>query len=275
MAARTEVRGHAAAPDAAIDVREIPRRRRLQRALVQPEILEEFLVDPEGVARRFEVTLTEDELALSQRLGHLVFEWDQICGDRRWIDAIDAPEQERARVRVSDSLEHTLEREVRNRLAQEVLEDLPEAIRRAADRFGPEALVRAEPADDEAVSPPARPLRRVMRTIARRVVAELDREFDSFAFHRALTARAAPAPPRVVAPRADEEPQARAANVEAVQDVRIAALRNQVVAAALRGIEEALMRVRPAPVDVPERRAQCAQELAAAAAAAVAARNST
>ena len=104
MAARTEVRGPAAAPDAAIDVRELPRRRRLQRALVQPEILEEFLVDPEGVARRFEVTLNEDEITLAQRLGHLVFEWDQVCGDRSWVDAIDAPEQERTRVRVSDSL---------------------------------------------------------------------------------------------------------------------------------------------------------------------------
>ena len=51
MAARTEVRGPAAAPDAAIDVRELPRRRRLQRALVQPEVLEEFLVDPEGVSQ--------------------------------------------------------------------------------------------------------------------------------------------------------------------------------------------------------------------------------
>src|SRR5690606_11165141 len=156
LAARTEVRGPAAAPDAAIDVRELPRRRRLQRALVQPEILEEFLVDPEGVARRFEVTLNEDEITLAQRLGHLVFEWDQVCGDRSWVDAIDAPEQERTRVRVSDSLERTLEREVRNRIAYEVLEDLPEAIRRAADRFGPEALVRAEPAGDEAVPPQAR-----------------------------------------------------------------------------------------------------------------------
>jgi len=263
MAARTEVRGHAAAPEATIDVREIPRRRRLQRALVQPEILEEFLVDPEGVARRFEVTLTEDELTIAQRLGHLVFEWDQICGDRRWVDAIDAPEQERSRVRVSDSLAHTLEREVRNRLAHEVLEDLPEVIRRAADRFGPDALVRPEPAEEEAVPPSMFPLRRVFRAIARRVTAELDREFDSFVFHRALIARAAPAPMRGVAPRADEEPQPRAVDVEAIQDGRIAALRNQVVAAALRGIEEALLRVRPAPVEASERRAQRAQDLAA------------
>ncbi len=273
MAARTEVRGPAAAPDAAIDVRELPRRRRLQRALVQPEILEEFLVDPEGVARRFEVTLNEDEITLAQRLGHLVFEWDQVCGDRSWVDAIDAPEQERTRVRVSDSLERTLEREVRNRIAYEVLEDLPEAIRRAADRFGPEALVRAEPAGDEAVPPQARPLRRVMRTIARRVTAELDREFDGFMFHRALTTRAAPAA-RAAAARPEDELQPRPAEAEPAQDARIAALRNQVVAAALRGIEEALQRVRPAPVDAPERRAQRAQELAAAAAAAVAARSS-
>lgn len=275
MAARTEVRGQTATPDAAIDVRELPRRRRLQRALVQPEILEEFLVDPEGVARRFEVTLTEDELAQAQRLGHLVFEWDQACGDRRWIDAIDAPEQERARVRVSDSLERTLEREVRNRIAHEILEDLPEAIRRAADRFGAEALVRPEPAADDEIPPQARPLRRVVRTIARRVAAELDREFDSFAFHRALSARAAAAAqPRAVAPRPEDELQARPADADAAQDVRIAALRHHVVAAALRGIEEALQRVRPAPVEAPERRAQRAQELAAAAAVAVAARNS-
>src|SRR5690606_25247905 len=207
MAARTEVRGHAAATtEATIDMREIPRRRRLQRALAQPEILEEFLVDPEGVARRFEVTLTEEELTIAQRLGHLVFEWDQICGDRRWVDAVDAPEQERARVRVSDSLAHTLEREVRNRIARDVFADFPEAIRRAADRFGPEALVRPDPAEEEAVPPSVRPLRRVIRAIARRVVAELDREFDSFVFHRALHTRATPVPSRMVVPRPEEEP---------------------------------------------------------------------
>src|SRR5690606_32052609 len=139
------------------------------------------------------------------------------------------------------------------------------------DRFGAEALVRAEPAGDEAVPQQARPLRRVMRTIARRVTAELDREFDGFMFHRALTARAAPAA-RAAAARPEDDLQPRPAEAEAVQDVRIAALRNQVGAAALRGIEEALQRVRPAPVDAPERRAQRAQELAAAAAAAVAAR---
>jgi len=265
MAARTEVRGHAAAPEAAIDVREIPRRRRLQRALAQPEILEEFLVDPEDVARRFDVTLSEDELALAQRLGHLVFEWDQVCSDRRWIDAIDAPDQDRARVRVSDSLERTLEREVRNRIANEILEDLPEAVRRAADRFGADALVRQELAAEEELPPQARPIRRVVRAIARRVANELEREFDGFAFHRALTARLAAAP-RPAPPRQDEEAPARP-EAEAAQDIRIAALRRQVVAAALRGIEEAIQRVRPAPAEAPERRALRAQDLAAVAAA--------
>ncbi|HEY8468994.1 MAG TPA: hypothetical protein VIL18_05095 [Longimicrobiales bacterium] len=264
MAARTEVRGHAAATEAAIDVREIPRRRRLQRALAQPEILEEFLVDPEDVARRFDVSLSEDELALAQRLGHLVFEWDQVCSDRRWIDAIDAPDQDRARVRVSDSLERTLEREVRNRIANEILEDLPEAIRRAADRFGADALVRPELPADEELPPQARSIRRVVRAIARRVAHELEREFDGFAFHRALTAR--PAAPRPAPVRQDEEAPARH-EADAAQDIRIAALRRQVVAAALRGIEDAIQRVRPAPAEAPERRALRAQDLAAVAAA--------
>src|SRR5690606_20708285 len=79
-----------------------------------------------------------------------------------------------------------------------------------------------------------------------------------------LTARLAAAP-RPAPPRQDEEAPARP-EAEAAQDIRIAALRRQVVAAALRGIEEAIQRVRPAPAEGPARRALRAQDLAAGAA---------
>lgn len=250
MAARAQVQSKAVENlPTAVDIGEIARRRRLQRALAEPNTFEEFLDDPQAFARRFDVTLTPHEAAAAERARRLAFEWDRTLGSGRWLEAIANPDRRARRIAASESLDETIARALRDWIGAEIIEDIPEAFRRAADTFGAEPLVRSDdPAAD--LPPRARPLRRVAREIARRVTRELERELDSLAFRDMLTPRRRPAQEPL-----DAEPAA--AMDHAGADIRIQALRRHIADATTRAIEEAIERIGPAmPAHEPRHEAR-------------------
>jgi hypothetical protein len=229
MAVRPEVQTQTPEAGVPVEVGEVVRRRRLIRALERPEELEELLIDPEGTARRYDVALTEREVAAVQRVGRYLSEWEQRSGRGRWLESLR--ERGKREARLQESLEEAADRAVRERIAEEILEDLPEAIRLVADRFGPEALVRPEPLDEE-LPVAIRPIRRVVRRIVRNVIRELDREITELVIRE--SARARPGP------EADGLSRGRI----------LAELRRELVGAVNRGVEDAVERL----IVAPERR---------------------
>jgi len=229
MAVRPEVQTQTPEAGVPVEVGEVVRRRRLIRALERPEELEELLIDPEGTARRYDVALTEREVGAVQRVGRYLSEWEQRSGRGRWLEALR--ERGRREARLQESLEEAADRAVRERIAEEILEDLPEAIRLVADRFGPEALVRPEPLDED-LPAAIRPIRRVVRRIVRNVIRELDREITELVIREGARARPGP-------------------ETDALSRGRILAeLRRELVGAVNRGVEDAVERL----IVAPERR---------------------
>lgn len=221
-----------------IEVRDGVRRQRLIRALARMETLEEFLVDPEGVAEQFEVELTEREVAAVQRAAEFLSEWDRTCGDGRWLETAATREDARRRARTMTSLEDAVALTVRDRIAEEILEDVPEAIRRTSDRFGAEALVRPG-RDPEELPPHVRPLRRVVRGITERVTRDLELELNQLAIHGLTLRRRGPFaydPAERERMGPPYEPEAR--------EIPLDDLRRHLVAVATRAIEDSIERVR-------------------------------
>lgn len=221
----------------AVDVREAVRRQRLIRALADPDVLDELLLDPEAVAERFDISLTEPEVDAIRRAGWFASEWDRRLGDGRWThDAVEREGQPR-RVRTL-GLEQAVDRAVGARIAREIVEQLPDLLRRAVDRVGAEALVEAERVD---VDLPAqlRPLRRMLRELSRRVRREIDRELEQVALVEALVGRHPLAP--AVAEHRDILPAPSPARRPIAGE-----LRHRLEDAVTRAVVDAVERVRPA-----------------------------
>lgn len=244
MAARAQVPTKAVENLATVDIREIARRRRLQRALADPDTFEEFLDDPQALASRFDVTLTDHEAAAAERARRIAYEWDRTLGAGRWLEAIAGPDRRARRIAIPEALDEAIARALRDRIGADIIEDIPEAFRRAADAFGAESLVRSdEPA--AGLPPRARPLRRVAREIARRVTRELERELDALAVRDVLITRR-----RVARDALAREDDVVIDPLDA--DTRIQALRRHIAGVTARAIEDAIERIGPAsPVREP------------------------
>lgn len=148
-------------------------KRRLQRALTEPEILDEFLVNPEDVAERYGVSLNEDEITAVRNASHFLASWDVLCGNGQWL------ENTRFDGRMTpsgSSFAETTADCIRARVADEILRELPRTIRRVVSEIGSDVLV--DPEENihdlpEHVQPLARTLRRFARTMVRGVTRQL------------------------------------------------------------------------------------------------------
>src|SRR5690606_41274155 len=110
-----EVQTRVPESDLALDRPALARRQRLYRALANPDTLDEFLVNPEEVAQRFEVTLSEQELAAVRNIGHFASEWELLCGGERWLEAVPPRDQRSFSRLPSATIEEGLGRAVRAR----------------------------------------------------------------------------------------------------------------------------------------------------------------
>lgn len=227
----------------AVDVKEAIARRRLIRALDEPEVLDDLLLDPEGVAERYEVSLDEQEIDAIRRAGRFATEWDRRVGEGRWHEVVIEARGRRRRSRPA-VLVDAVDRAVQIRAAEELMEDLPEAIRRAADRFGAEAFVRADREDDP-LPEHLRPLRRLVRNIADRIRRDLEREVDRIALLE-LAARRRPVPES--APDREAEPVAEIERRQIVPE-----LRRRLDEVTTNAVAQAVERARPVSERVRDR----------------------
>jgi hypothetical protein len=146
---------------------------RLRRALLDPEILDEFLVNPQEVAKRYNVSLTDEEITAVRNVSHVLASWDFFCGESQWLESVRFDGQTPTR---SPSVADFATERVRARIAEEILRDVPRAIRRVVSEIGGETLV--DPRDrledmPEHIQPLARTIQQLVRTLTRSVVREL------------------------------------------------------------------------------------------------------
>jgi hypothetical protein len=216
------------------------RHHRLGRALASPEALEEFLVNPEDVAKRFGVDLTETEMMAIRSASHFAAEWDLYCGEGRWLDAVLA-NGARSPIGSTAPAMDIVANAVRQRIARDILQDIPEAIRRTTDQVGVDTLLDGGRTPDE-YPPEMQPLVRTLRGLVRNLVRELNHELATLTLQGAMT-RYAPSPvplqPQVPQPQSPApiptEPPAHILST-------IGAYLNEIVHHA---VQEAVERVRP------------------------------
>ncbi|HLU26082.1 MAG TPA: hypothetical protein VKZ58_10305 [Longimicrobiales bacterium] len=247
-----EVQTRVPESDLALDRPALARRQRLYRALANPDTLDEFLVNPEEVAQRFEVTLSEQELAAVRNIGHFASEWELLCGGERWLEAVPPRDQRTFSRLPSATIEEVLARAVRARIVEDILQGIPEVMRQVTQRYGADAVIEQDQ-DISAFPPSVQPVIQALRGIARVVNREIQREITDLVVRETVGRYPVPAYPQPAAFSYPFNglPQPAPAPDPQVQPQTIAGLGRYVAAVVDRAVEEALERVRTIP---PERR---------------------
>ncbi len=247
-----EVQTRVPESDLALDRPALARRQRLYRALANPDTLDEFLVNPEEVAQRFEVTLSERELAAVRNIGHFASEWDLLCGGDRWLEGVPPREQRQLRRMPSATIEEVLTRAVRARIVEDILQGIPEVMRQVAQRYGADAVIGPDQ-DISAFPPSVQPVIQALRGIARVVNREIQREITDLVVRETVGRYPVPAYPQppAYAYAYNGLPQPAHMTDAQIQPQTITGLGRYVAAVVDRAVEEALERVRTLP---PERR---------------------
>jgi hypothetical protein len=161
---------------ALLEPEKIMPRQRLRRALADPDTLDEFFVNPQEVAQRYDVPLSDEEITTIRNASHFLASWDLFCGEGQWLDSV------RFDGRMTSNpftIADLVLEQIRGRIGEEIVRETPRAIRRVVTEIGGEALV--DPQDSvenlpEYVQPLARTLRSLFRTLSREVIREVRRE---------------------------------------------------------------------------------------------------
>jgi hypothetical protein len=175
------------------------RRERLHRALGDASVLEEFLVNPTEIANRHGIKLSDAEIEEVRQCSHFLASWDLFCGNGKWLDAV-LPNEAAYRSAVSPSAGAVVAETVRSRIAEEILWDIPAAIRRTTERIEGDSLIEGRIEADE-LPPAARPLVRTLRALVRRVVREVNHELAGLSMHAAMARSTAGQPQPALAPQ--------------------------------------------------------------------------
>lgn len=163
-----------AAPQAALlDPEKVVPKQRLRRAFADPAILDEFLVNPHEVASRYNVSLTEEEIAAVRNVSYFLASWDFFCGECQWLER---PRFNGQITTSSLSIADAAVDRVRARIGEEILRDMPRAIRRVISEIGGDTLVDPQERVDELpehIQPLARTLRQLVHSMTREMTREL------------------------------------------------------------------------------------------------------
>lgn len=152
----------------------ITRYHRLQRALADRQILEEFLVNPKEVADRYEISLSEPEIQAVRNASHFLAQWEFFCGEGQWLDACSPVG--RTAPSTMAGLPEIVARRVREHVAQDIVTDVPDVLRRVVTEVGSATLIDPEETLTdlpEHIQPVARALRKLVRTMSREINREL------------------------------------------------------------------------------------------------------
>jgi hypothetical protein len=199
-----------AAPEkqAVFEPESVLRRLTLRRALREPGLLEECLINPGDVTQRYGISLSDEEMTKIRQASHFFASWDSYCGNGAWLDDV-VPGETTERHGSGESIADVVTRAVRARIAEEIMWELPVAIRRVADRFGADLLSER---DLDAETPVAlRPLVNAFRTLARTIARDVNHELSTASLHATLgrtnmvqsQTQAVPQPPAIPTPTGD------------------------------------------------------------------------
>lgn len=158
----------------AFDPETFAHQQHLRRALLDPETLDEFLVNPKDVAKRYDVDLNDEDVKAVRNASQFMAGWEFFCGDGQWLDSVR--ELDGSPSGPGFSAPDATIRQVRGRIGEEILKDMPRAIREVIQECGSEVLINPqERIEDlpEHLRPLARTLRQVVQTITREVTREL------------------------------------------------------------------------------------------------------
>ena len=146
----------------------------LRRALLDPEVLDEFLVNPKDVAKRYDVELNDEDVKAIRNASQFMAGWEFFCGDGQWLQSVR--ELDGAPSGPGFSAPDAAIRHMRGRIGEEILKDMPRAIREVVQECGSEVLINPQQRVEELpnhLRPLARALRQMVQTITREVTREL------------------------------------------------------------------------------------------------------
>jgi hypothetical protein len=223
----------------AVEPETVLRRQSLRRSLRDPRLLEEFLINSADVAKRHGMSLSDDEVSRIRQASHFLASWDLFFGGGRWLEGV-LPDGGVDRGEGVEPAAELAIQAVRTRIAEEILRDIPAAIRRVTDHIGPDALTDHEL--DGEIPPPMRPVARTFRSLARNVARQVNRELSVLSLQAGLARATTLQPPPV--PAAQPQPGVQVSPDAATQQLA-GAISMYLTEAVNRAVQEALQRTSP------------------------------